>query len=172
VTGAGIPGLTGEDNMQKITTFLWFDDEALAAAELYTSLFDDSEIVSVAHYGEAGPGQAGTVMTVTFRLAGQEYIALNGGPMFPFTEAISLSVDCESQAEVDRLWDRLADGGEPSQCGWLKDRYGLSWQLTPARLRELLGDPDPAAVQRVTTAMLGMSKIDISVLEDAYRRRD
>ena len=156
--------------MQKITTFLWFDDQALAAAELYTSLFEDSAIVSVQHYGEAGPGQAGTVMTVTFRLAGQEFIGLNGGPAFPFTEAVSLSVDCDSQAEVDRLWGRLTDGGEPSQCGWLKDRFGLSWQITPGRLRELLSDPDPAAAQRVMTAMLGMRKIDIAALEEAYHQ--
>jgi predicted 3-demethylubiquinone-9 3-methyltransferase (glyoxalase superfamily) len=156
--------------MQKITTFLWFDDQALAAAQLYTSLFADSGIVSVQYYGEAGPGQAGTVMTVTFRLAGQEFIGLNGGPAFPFTEAVSLSVDCDSQAEVDRLWERLTDGGEPSQCGWLKDRFGLSWQITPGRLRELLGDPDPAAAQRVMTAMLGMRKIDIPALEEAYHQ--
>jgi predicted 3-demethylubiquinone-9 3-methyltransferase (glyoxalase superfamily) len=158
--------------VQKITTFLWFDDQALEAAELYTSLFDDSKIVSVAYYGEAGPGKAGTVMTVTFTLADQEYIGLNGGPVFPFSEAISLSVNCGSQAEVDRLWDRLTAGGQPSQCGWLKDRYGLSWQIIPGRLGELLSDPDPAAVQRVTTAMLGMGKIDISALEDAYYQRE
>jgi predicted 3-demethylubiquinone-9 3-methyltransferase (glyoxalase superfamily) len=172
-----LPALRGgrelitEDIVQKITTFLWFDDQALAAAELYTSLFDDSAIVSVQHYGEAGPGPAGSVMTVTFTLAGQQYTALNGGPMFPFTEAISLSVSCASQAEVDRLWETLTDGGEPGQCGWLKDRYGLSWQIVPGRLGELLSDPDQAASQRVMAAMLGMRKIDILALEDAYRQR-
>jgi predicted 3-demethylubiquinone-9 3-methyltransferase (glyoxalase superfamily) len=159
--------------VQKITTFLWFDDQALEAAELYTSLFEDSAVVSVQHYGEGGPGKAGTVMSVTFRLAGQQYIGLNGGPMFPFTEAISLSVDCQSQAEVDRLWERLtSDGGEPGQCGWLKDKYGLSWQIVPGRLGELLSDPDPAAAQRVMSAMLGMHKIEIPALENAYRQPD
>ncbi|GAA4984297.1 hypothetical protein GCM10025734_07000 [Kitasatospora paranensis] len=117
---------------QKITTFLWFDHQAEEATRFYTSLFADSRIVGVQRYGESGPGEAGSVMTVVFELAGQEYVALNGGPLFPFTEAISLQVNCEDQAEVDRLWAALTEGGQESDCGWLKDRYGLSWQITPA----------------------------------------
>ncbi|WP_030271643.1 VOC family protein [Streptomyces sp. NRRL B-24484] len=153
---------------QKITTFLWFDHQAEEAARFYTSLFPDSRIVDVQRYGEVGPGAAGSVMTVSFELAGQRYLALNGGPIFPFTEAISLQVNCDDQAEVDRLWDALtADGGRESDCGWLKDRYGLSWQITPRRLTELLGDPDPVRSQRAMRAMLQMQKIDIKELEDA-----
>jgi predicted 3-demethylubiquinone-9 3-methyltransferase (glyoxalase superfamily) len=153
--------------MQKITPFLWFDDQAEAAAALYTSLFDDSEITEVTRYPEGGPGEAGAVMTVSFRLAGQEFTALNGGPQFPFTEAVSLYVHCADQDEVDRFWSQLTDGGEESQCGWLKDRYGLSWQIVPDRMGELLGDPDPARAQAAMQAMLQMSKIDIKVMEDA-----
>ncbi|MFD0532192.1 VOC family protein [Kitasatospora arboriphila] len=153
---------------QKITTFLWFDHQAEEAAQFYTSLFPDSRIVGVQRYGEAGPGAAGSVMTVSFELAGQRYLALNGGPIFPFTEAISLQVNCDDQAEVDRLWDALtAGGGQESDCGWLKDRYGLSWQITPLRLTELLADPDPDRSQRAMRAMLQMQKIDIQALEDA-----
>ncbi|MEW1910970.1 VOC family protein [Kitasatospora sp. NPDC085895] len=153
---------------QKITTFLWFDHQAEEAAQFYTSLFPDSRIVDVQRYGEAGPGAAGSVMTVSFELAGQRYLALNGGPVFPFTEAISLQVNCDDQAEVDRLWDALtAGGGQESDCGWLKDRYGLSWQITPRRLMELLADPDPDRSQRAMRAMLQMQKIDIQALEDA-----
>ncbi|MEV7181608.1 VOC family protein [Kitasatospora sp. NPDC093679] len=153
---------------QKITTFLWFDHQAEEAAQFYTSLFPDSRIVDVQRYGEAGPGAAGSVMTVSFELAGQRYLALNGGPIFPFTEAISLQVNCDDQAEVDRLWDALtAGGGQESDCGWLKDRYGLSWQITPRRLMELLADPDPDRSQRAMRAMLQMQKIDIQALEDA-----
>ncbi|MGW0807292.1 VOC family protein [Nonomuraea sp. NPDC002799] len=152
---------------QKITTYLWFDNQAEEAAEFYTSLFEDSRIVSVQRYGDAGPGPAGTAMVVSFELAGQHFHALNGGPEFGFTEAISLYVDCGSQKEVDELWARLTDGGEESQCGWLKDRYGLSWQIIPGRLQELLSDPDPARAQRAMKAMLGMRKIEIQGLEDA-----
>ncbi|MFC6600053.1 VOC family protein [Kitasatospora paranensis] len=157
---------------QKITTFLWFDHQAEEATRFYTSLFADSRIVGVQRYGESGPGEAGSVMTVVFELAGQEYVALNGGPLFPFTEAISLQVNCEDQAEVDRLWAALTEGGQESDCGWLKDRYGLSWQITPRRLMELIGDPDPARAQRAMGAMLRMRKIDIQALEDAVAGGD
>ena len=156
--------------MQKITTFLWFDGQAQEAAKFYTSLFDDSRIVDVQHYGEAGPGEAGAVMLVTFDLAGQRYLALNGGPQFRFTEAVSLYVTCESQEEVDRFWEQLGEGGEHGPCGWLKDRYGLSWQIVPTALHELISDPDPARSQRAMQAMLGMGKIDIQGLVDAVER--
>ncbi|MEU8106507.1 VOC family protein [Nonomuraea muscovyensis] len=156
--------------MQKITTYLWFDDQAEEAAEFYTSLFADSRIVSVQRYGDAGPGPAGQAMMVTFELAGQRFLALNGGPQFTFTEAISLYVDCETQEEVDALWTRLTEGGEETQCGWLKDRWGLSWQIIPRALPELLSDPDPVKAQQVMKAMLGMQKIDISALEAAAGR--
>ncbi|WP_431920233.1 VOC family protein [Nonomuraea jabiensis] len=147
--------------MQKITTFLWFDDQAEEAAGFYTSLFKDSRVLEVT------PGPTGAAMVVTFELAGQRFIALNGGPEFRFTEAISLYVDCDSQEEVDELWAKLTEGGEESQCGWLKDRYGLSWQIIPRRLQELIGDPDPERAQRAVKAMLGMGKIDVQGLEDA-----
>ncbi|GHC71176.1 VOC family protein [Streptomyces cinnamoneus] len=153
--------------MQKITTFLWFDDRAEEAAGFYTSVFDDSRIVEVQRYGEAGPGEAGTVMVVTFELAGQRFIALNGGPQFTFNEAVSLSVDCGTQEEVDELWAKLGDGGQEGACGWLKDRFGLWWQIVPRALTELLGDPDPVRSNRVMRAMLGMKKIDIQELVDA-----
>ncbi|MFP8940067.1 VOC family protein [Streptomyces fenghuangensis] len=152
---------------QKIATCLWFDGRAEEAARYYTSLFPDSRITDVQHYGEAGPGEPGSVMTVTFELAGREFIALNGGPEFTFSEAISLSVDCADQAEVDELWARLTDGGEESVCGWLKDRYGLSWQIVPRELTELLSHPDPAVSQQVMKAMLGMRKIDVQALREA-----
>ncbi|SEN03978.1 VOC family protein [Nonomuraea pusilla] len=155
--------------MQKITTFLWFDSQAEEAAEFYTSLFADSRVVDVQRHGEAGPGPEGTAMLVTFELAGQRFLALNGGPHFRFTEAVSLYVDCESQEEVDELWARLTEGGEESQCGWLKDRYGLSWQIVPRVLGELMSDPDRARAGRVTRAMLGMKKIEIQGLLDAAR---
>lgn len=153
--------------MQKITPFLWFDDNAEEAASFYTSIFPDSKIVSISRYGEAGPGPAGTAMTVTFRLAGQEFIALNGGPQFRFTEAISFSVNCETQKEVDELWEKLSEGGEEGQCGWLKDKYGLSWQINPTALAEMLNDPDPVKAQNVMAAMLQMGKIDIERLKQA-----
>ncbi|MCG3041168.1 VOC family protein [Streptomyces sp. S1A] len=152
---------------QKIATCLWFDGRAEEAARYYTSLFPDSRITDVQYYGEAGPGEPGSVMTVTFELAGREFIALNGGPEFTFSEAISLSVDCADQAEVDELWARLTDGGEESVCGWLKDRYGLSWQIVPRELTELLSHPDPAVSQQVMKAMLGMRKIDVQALREA-----
>lgn len=155
--------------MQKIKTFLWFDSQAEEAANHYVSVFGgDSEIQNTTYYPEASPAQAGTVMTVEFKLAGQEYVALNGGPQFPFTEAISLSVDCEDQAEVDRLWDALlAGGGEESQCGWLKDRYGLSWQIVPRGMDEAISDPDPEKAARAMKAMLGMRKLDIEAVRNA-----
>lgn len=153
--------------MQKISPFLWFDDQAEEAANLYVSLFEDSEITDIARYPEGTPGPAGKVMTVNFRLEGQEYTALNGGPQFSFTEAISFVVHCKDQDEVDRFWSQLTEGGEESQCGWLKDRFGLSWQIVPDRLGELLGDPDPARSQAAMQAMLQMSKIEIKTLEDA-----
>lgn len=154
--------------MQKITTFLWFDDQAEDAANLYTSLFKNSKILDVSRYGEAGPGPAGQVMTVRFQLEGQEFIALNGGPQFKFTEAVSLVVSCETQAEVDALWETLSAGGEEGQCGWLKDRFGLSWQIVPTALGELASDPDPVRAQRVVAAMLKMGKLDIAGLQRAH----
>lgn len=154
--------------MQKIVTSLWFDDQAEEAAEFYISLFDNSRIVSVSRFPEGGPAPAGTAIAVDFELAGQSFNALNGGPQFKFTEATSLIVHCENQEEVDRLWDALiADGGEPSQCAWLKDRFGLSWQIVPTRLNELLSDPDPGRSQRAMQAMLKMTKIEIAELERA-----
>lgn len=156
--------------MQKITTNLWFDGQAEEAARFYTSLFDDSRITDVQHYSEVGPGEPGTVMTVTFELAGQQFVAINGGPEFSFTEAISLSVDCADQAEVDRLWARLTEGGEEGPCGWSKDRYGLSWQIVPRQLTDLLSDPDPARSEKAMKAMLGMKKIDVQGLLDAVGR--
>jgi predicted 3-demethylubiquinone-9 3-methyltransferase (glyoxalase superfamily) len=154
---------------QKITPFLWFDTQAEEAANFYVSIFEDAEILNVSRYGEGGPGPAGSAMTVAFRLAGQEFTALNGGPMFTFTEALSFVIDCGAQDEVDHYWDALtADGGEPSQCGWLKDKYGLSWQVTPRVLIELLQDEDRARANRVMQAMLRMSKIDIAKLKEAY----
>ncbi len=156
--------------LQKITTCLWFKDEAEEAVDFYLPLFDDSRVTDVQRYGEAGPGEPGTVVTIAFELAGQEFLALNGGTDFPFTEAVSLIVNCDSQREVDTLWEKLtADGGQEVQCGWLKDKYGLSWQITPRRLTELLADPDPAASARVMRAMLGMKKIDIATLESAHK---
>lgn len=152
---------------QKIRTFLWYDHSAEEAANFYCSLFKDSQIVGVTRYPEGSPAPAGTVMTVVFKLAGIEFIALNGGPHFKFTEAISLSVDCEDQAEVDFLWGKLTEGGTPSQCGWLKDRYGLSWQIVPRALPELLSSPDAAKSQRVMGAMMQMTKIDIATLQRA-----
>ncbi|MBN1657832.1 MAG: VOC family protein [Anaerolineae bacterium] len=158
--------------MQKITPYLWFDNQAEEAAEFYTSIFDDSRILEVARYGPAGPGPEGTAMNVVFELEGQKFIALNGGPYFKFNEAISFYVECETQEEVDELWNRLtADGGEESMCGWLKDRYGLSWQIIPKALPELLGDPDPEKAGRVMQAMLQMRKIDVNDLRHAYAGR-
>jgi len=154
--------------MQKITPFLWFDTQAEEAMTLYTSIFKNSKIVSVSRYGDAGPGPKGSVMTGTFQLEGQEFMALNAGPHFKFNEAISFFVGCEDQEEVDYFWDKLLEGGQPSQCGWLKDKFGLSWQIIPNALSEMLGDKDPAKSQRVMQAMLQMSKIDIPTLKRAY----
>jgi len=153
---------------QKITPFLWFDDKAEEAVSFYVSIFENSKIGSVSRYGEEGPGPAGTVMVVTFTLDGQEFMALNGGPEFKFTEAISLLVNCQTQEEVDKFWDKLSKGGERGPCGWLKDKYGLSWQVVPTALGEMLQDRDPEKASRVMQAMLQMSKIDIKSLERAY----
>ena len=154
--------------MQKITTFLWFDQQAEEAMNLYVSLFKNSKVLSVSRYPEGGPMPAGTLMTATFQLDGQEFTALNGGPEFKFTEAISLFVTCETQAEVDHFWDHLSEGGEKSRCGWLKDRFGLSWQIVPTALGELMGDPNPRKAQNVMQAMLQMDKLDIAALQAAH----
>jgi len=155
---------------QKITPYLWFDTQAEEAARFYTSIFQDSRIVSVNRYRDAGPRPKGSVLTVVFELAGQSFVALNGGPQFPFTEAISLFVNCDTQAEVDTLWEKLLEGGQAQMCGWLKDRYGVSWQIVPGRLGDMLSDPDPVRAQRVTEAMLSMVKLDLAALEEAYGR--
>ncbi len=149
------------------TPCLWFDTEGEDAARLYTSVFPNSRIVEISRYGEANPRQAGTVMVVRFELDGQPFMALNGGPQYTFSEAVSFTVDCADQAEVDRYWEALSEGGEQGPCGWLKDRYGLSWQIVPTRLTELLADPDAARSQRVMRAMMGMRKIEIAGLEAA-----
>ncbi len=149
--------------MQKITPFLWFDDNLEDAMEFYAGIFDDARIVSVSRAGGDGP-----VFTATFELAGQTFMGLNGGPEFKFTEAFSLFVNCEDQAEVDRLWERLSAGGEVQMCGWLKDKFGLSWQIIPKQLGELMGDPDPAKAKRVMDAMLQMKKIDVAALQKAH----
>ena len=154
--------------MQKITPFLWFDTEGEDAAEFYVSVFPNSRIVDVQHYGEAGPRPAGSVMTVAFELEGQRFVALNGGPDFTFNEAISFEVECGDQDEVDGYWSALTEGGgQPGPCGWLKDKFGVSWQIVPRRLTELLADSDRAKAQRVMAAMLQMGKIDIAELERA-----
>ncbi|WP_340559064.1 VOC family protein [Streptomyces sp. GSL17-111] len=153
--------------MPRITPNLWFDTQGKEAAEFYCSVFPNSRITDVAYYGEAGPRPAGTVLTVDFELDGQRYVALNGGPEFTFDEAISLSIDCADQEEVDHYWTKLSEGGEEGPCGWLKDRYGLSWQVVPRRLEELLADPDRARADRAMTAMLGMKKLDVAALEAA-----
>jgi predicted 3-demethylubiquinone-9 3-methyltransferase (glyoxalase superfamily) len=154
--------------MQKIVPFLWFDDKAEEAVNFYVSIFKNSKVGRVTRYGDAGPGPKGSVMSATFQLEGQEFYALNGGPMFKFTEAISLFVNCETQTEVDELWEKLSAGGEESRCGWLKDKYGLSWQIIPTVLGRMLGDQDPDKAKRVMNAMLQMGKIDIARLQQAY----
>jgi predicted 3-demethylubiquinone-9 3-methyltransferase (glyoxalase superfamily) len=154
---------------QKITPFLWFDTQAEEAARHYTAIFEDSRIVKVDRYPEGTPMPAGTVMTVEFELAGQRYVAMNGGPEFTFNEAVSLSVACEDQEEVDYFWSRLGEGGEEGPCGWLKDKYGLSWQITPRVLTEMMTDPDSEKAGRAAKAMMGMKKIDIQGLRDAYQ---
>ena len=154
--------------MQKITTYLWFDDDAEEAMKFYISLFKNSKILSTSRYPEGSPGKPGTLMTGSFQLEGQEFMALNGGPQFPFTEAISLLVNCETQQEVDELWAKLtADGGQESQCGWLKDKFGVSWQIIPKQLVQMIGDKDPVKSKRAVDAMLKMKKIDIKALERA-----
>jgi len=157
--------------MQKITPFLWFDGKAEEAMNFYVSIFKSSKIANVVRYGEAGPGPKGTVMTATFQLDGQEFIALNGGPQFKFTEAVSFWVSCETQEEIDDMWEKLSAGGEKGRCGWLKDRYGLSWQIVPPVLGEMLGDKDPEKSKRVMMAMLQMDKINIETLKQAYERQ-
>jgi predicted 3-demethylubiquinone-9 3-methyltransferase (glyoxalase superfamily) len=157
--------------MQKITPFLWFDGNAEEAVNFYVSIFKNSKVLSVARYGEAGPGPKGTVMTASFQLDGQEFVALNGGPQFKFTEAISFWVRCETQVEIDEMWEKLSAGGTKSRCGWLKDKYGLSWQVVPPILGEMLQDKDAKKSQRVMAAMMQMDKIDISLLRKAYEQQ-
>ncbi len=156
---------------QKITTFLWFDANAEEAVNHYVSIFKNSKILGVARYGDAGPGPKGSVMTVNFQLEGQEFIALNGGPQFKFTEAISLLVSCDTQQEVDELWRKLSAGGEEGPCGWLKDKFGLSWQIVPTALGKMMQDKDPKKSKRVMEAMLQMKKMDIARLEQAYGKQ-
>jgi predicted 3-demethylubiquinone-9 3-methyltransferase (glyoxalase superfamily) len=156
--------------MQKITPFLWFDNQAEEAMKFYTSIFKNSKVGKVTRYGEAGPGPKGGVMTASFELEGMEFTALNGGPLFKFSPAISFAVDCRSQEEVDELWAKLSAGGEEGQCGWLKDKYGVSWQIVPTVLVEMLNDPDPEKSKRVTEAMLKMKKLDIQALRQAYEQ--
>ena len=156
--------------MQKITPFLWFDDNAEEAVNFYVSIFPNSQIIKTVRYTGAGPGPAGAVMTVEFELDSQEFVALNGGPVFHFTEATSFVVNCETQEEVDYYWDKLTDGGEESQCGWLKDKFGLSWQIVPTILPQMLNDPDEKKAKRVAHAMLQMGKIDIATLKQAYEQ--
>jgi len=154
--------------VQKITPFLWFDTQAEEAARFYVSLFKNSSIGQISRYGEAGPGPKGQVMVIAFELDGLKFTALNGGPIYQFTEAVSLQVDCADQAEIDHLWENLAaDGGEPGRCGWLKDRFGLSWQIVPANMGQLIGGDDPAKASRAVQAMMQMGKLDIAALETA-----
>jgi predicted 3-demethylubiquinone-9 3-methyltransferase (glyoxalase superfamily) len=156
--------------MKKITPFLWFNDKAEEAMNFYTSIFKNSKKIGVARCGETGPGPKGTVMSTTFELDGQEFIALNGGPMFTFSPAISFFVNCETQEEVDSLWEKLSEGGEKQRCGWLKDKYGVSWQIIPNVLGQLLQDKDPEKSKRVMNTMLKMDKLDIAGLRQAYEQ--
>jgi predicted 3-demethylubiquinone-9 3-methyltransferase (glyoxalase superfamily) len=160
--------------MQKITPFLWFDDRAEEAANFYTSIFKNSKIGKVAHYGEAGAKASGrpkgTVMTVVFQIEGREFVALNGGPHFTFSPAISFVVNCQTQEEVDELWEKLSDGGQENRCGWLQDKFGVSWQIVPTALGEMLQDKDAAKSSRVMKAMLQMKKIDVARLKEAYEQ--
>jgi predicted 3-demethylubiquinone-9 3-methyltransferase (glyoxalase superfamily) len=155
---------------QKISPFLWFDHQAEEAAEFYVSVFPNSAVGETARYTGAGPGPKGSVMTVVFQLDGQQFTALNGGPIFKFTEATSFVVNCETQEEVDKYWEALSQGGQKGQCGWLKDKFGLSWQVVPVVLIEMVQDKDPARVERVMKAMMKMKKLDIAGLEKAYRQ--
>ena len=154
--------------MQKITPFLWFDNNAEEAMNFYTSIFKNSKVLTVSRYGEAGPGPAGSVMTAEFELEGQEFVALNGGPRFQFTEAVSFVVNCETQEEVDYFWEKLSEGGQKSRCGWLKDKFGLWWQVVPVILAELMNDKDPEKSRRVMQSMLTMDKIEIEPLKRAH----
>jgi len=154
--------------MQNITPFLWFDSQAGEAADFYVSIFRNSKVLKTVRYGDGGPGPRGSVMTVEFELDGLRLVALNGGPHFKFTEAVSFVINCDSQAEVDTFWEKLSAGGRPDRCGWLKDRYGLSWQVVPSVLPQLLGDPDPVKAQRTMQAMLKMDKLDIAALRRAH----
>ena len=156
--------------MQKMHPCLWFDTQAEEAARFYVSVFQDSHLDDITRYGDAGPLPAGTVLSVSFRLGGQEFMALNGGPAFTFTPAVSFFVHCDSQAEVDAYWDALAAGGEEMQCGWVKDRYGVTWQIVPSELGRLLSSPDPVKARRVTEAMLKMIKLDVNALRAAYEQ--
>jgi predicted 3-demethylubiquinone-9 3-methyltransferase (glyoxalase superfamily) len=158
--------------MQRISPFLWFNDNAEEAVNFYISIFKNSKIVGVSRYGDSGPGPKGQVMVVNFKLDGQQFIALNGGPQFKFTEAISLVVNCKDQEEVDRFWDKLSEGGQKVQCGWLKDKFGLSWQIVPTILGELMQDKDPKKSERVMKALMKMTKLDIAGLKRAYEGAD
>jgi Uncharacterized protein conserved in bacteria len=157
-----------QTNMQKITPFLWFNDQAEEAANFYVSIFKNSKIGSISHYGDTGPGPKGSVMVVTFQLEGQEFMALNGGPNYSFTPAISFVVNCVTQQEVDELWKKLTEDGKEVQCGWLTDKYGLSWQIVPTVLGELMQDKDPVKKERVMSAMMQMVKLDVEKLRQAY----
>jgi predicted 3-demethylubiquinone-9 3-methyltransferase (glyoxalase superfamily) len=159
-----------ETDMNKITPFLWFDDKAEEAMNFYISIFKNSKVLNISRYGKDALYPEGTAFLVTFQLDGQEVMALNAGPQFKFTEAISMYVNCENQAEVDELWDKLSEGGEKSQCGWLKDKFGLSWQIVPTALGELMNDKDPEKAKKVMQAMLKMDKIDIKGLQQAYEQ--
>ena len=154
--------------MQKITPFLWFDNQAEEAMNFYVSIFPNSNVLQVTHYGDTGPGPKGTVMTAEFQIEGQEFVALNGGPQFKFTEAISFVVNCETQEEVDYFWEKLSEGGEKSRCGWLEDKFGLSWQVVPTVMVEMFQDKDPEKSQRVMKAMMQMDKLEIKTLKEAY----
>jgi predicted 3-demethylubiquinone-9 3-methyltransferase (glyoxalase superfamily) len=156
--------------VQKISPFLWFDNQAEEAVNFYVSLFKNSKINNIKRYGDAGPGPKGSVMIVTFQLEGQDFIALNGGPTFKFTPALSLYVDCVTQEEVDQLWEKLSEGGRKDRCGWLQDKYGLSWQIVPRALQQLMSDPDPKKSASVMQAMLQMDKIDIEALKRAHEK--
>jgi predicted 3-demethylubiquinone-9 3-methyltransferase (glyoxalase superfamily) len=157
--------------MQKIVPFLWFDGKAEEAMNFYTSIFKNSKIISVTRYGDAGPGPKGSVMSCVFQIEGQDFYALNGGPMFKFSPAISLFVNCETQDEVDELWEKLSAGGKKNRCGWLDDKFGVTWQIIPTALGKLLNDPDPAKSQRVMIAMMQMDKINIASLQKAYEEK-
>jgi predicted 3-demethylubiquinone-9 3-methyltransferase (glyoxalase superfamily) len=156
--------------MQKITPFLWFDGQAEEAMNFYVSIFKDSKVLGVSRYGEAGPGPKGTVMVATFQLEGQNFCALNGGPQFTFSPAISFFVDCQTQQEIDELWQKLSEGGKTQRCGWLQDKYGLSWQIIPSVLSNMMQDKDPEKANRVMTAMLQMDKLDLERLKQAYEK--